>query len=106
MDYRLVLSNLKIVELQFLVTVDNEVSCHVTLGNFQRWLQDGKCSLIYQRLISNEKTKVTQFARLCKIMTCLFEADTKIIFAHNFVTNDTYKEELQEQSNKQELVTK
>ena len=35
-DYRLVLSNLKIVELQFLVTVKNDVSCHVTLGYSQR----------------------------------------------------------------------
>ena len=32
MDNRLVLWNLKIVELQFLVTVDNDVSCHVTWG--------------------------------------------------------------------------
>ena len=32
MDYRLVLSNLEIVELQFLVTVDNDVSRHVTRG--------------------------------------------------------------------------
>ena len=29
MDYQLVLSNLKIVELWFLVTVDNDVSCHM-----------------------------------------------------------------------------
>ena len=32
MGYRLVLSNLKILELQFLVTVDNNVSCHMTCG--------------------------------------------------------------------------
>ena len=31
MDDRMVLSNLKVVELKFLVTVDNEVTCHVTL---------------------------------------------------------------------------
>ena len=36
MDYRLELSNLKIVELQFLVTVDNDVRCHVTSGDLQR----------------------------------------------------------------------
>ena len=33
MNHRLVLSNLKIVELQFLVTVDEDVSCSVTLGD-------------------------------------------------------------------------
>ena len=33
MNYRLVLSDLKIIEL--LVTVDNDVSCHVTLGIFR-----------------------------------------------------------------------
>ena len=31
MDDRMVLSNLKVVELKFLVTVDNDVTCHVTL---------------------------------------------------------------------------
>ena len=34
MDDRMVLSNLKIAELIFLVTVDNDVSCHLTLGDF------------------------------------------------------------------------
>ena len=51
--------------------VDNDISCHVTLGNFQRWPQGKNCSLTYQYLIFSEKTKVTQFARLCRIMTCL-----------------------------------
>ena len=32
MDYQLVLSVLKIANLQFSLTVDNDVSCHVTLG--------------------------------------------------------------------------
>ena len=32
MDYRMVLSNLKIAGVQFLVTVEKDVSCHVTLG--------------------------------------------------------------------------
>ena len=43
MHYRLVLSNLKIVELQFLVIVCNGVSCFVILGDFQRWPQGKKC---------------------------------------------------------------
>ena len=62
MDYRLELSNLKIVELQFLVTVDNDVRCHVTSGDLQRWTQGEKCSLAYQSLVYSEKTEVTQFA--------------------------------------------
>ena len=37
MDYRLVLSDLKIINLQVLLTVDNDVSCHVILGDFQNW---------------------------------------------------------------------
>ena len=37
MDDRLVLSNMEIVELQFLVTIDNDVRCHVILGDFQRF---------------------------------------------------------------------
>ena len=49
------LSNLKIVELRFLVP------------------QGKKCSFTYQYSISSEKIKVTQFARLCRIMTCLQE---------------------------------
>ena len=32
MDYRLVLSVLKIANLEFSLTVDNDVSCHLTLG--------------------------------------------------------------------------
>ena len=71
MDYRMVLSNLKIAGVQFLVTVEKDVSCHVTLGDFQRWLSGKKFSLTYQCLIFSEKTKVTQFARLCRIITCL-----------------------------------
>ena len=58
------LPNLKILELQFLVTVDNELSCHMTLEGFQ----GEKSSLTYQCSISSEKTKVNQFARLCRII--------------------------------------
>ena len=32
MDYRLVLSVLKIASLEFSLTADNDVSCHLTLG--------------------------------------------------------------------------
>ena len=35
MDYRLVLSDLKIMDLHLLLTVDNDVRCPVTLGDFQ-----------------------------------------------------------------------
>ena len=70
MDYRLVLSTLKFIGLQLLVSVWNDVSYHVNLGFFQRSHRGKICSLIYQWLLSSEKTKVTQFARLCKIMIC------------------------------------
>ena len=56
--YQLILWNLKIVEVQLLVTVENEVNCHVTLGDFQRWPQREKCSLTYECSISSEKTKM------------------------------------------------
>ena len=59
------------LEVHVLVTVDNEMSCHMILGSFQRWPQNEKCSLICQSSILSEKTKVTQFAILCRIMTCL-----------------------------------
>ena len=39
MDYRLVLSDLKIMDLHLLLTVDNDVRCPVTLGDFQEWSQ-------------------------------------------------------------------
>ena len=42
MDYQFVLSDLNVINLQFLLTVDNDVSCHVTLGDFQKWPQDKK----------------------------------------------------------------
>ena len=41
MDYQLVLSDLKIIDLQFLLNVNNDVGCHVTLGDFQK-LPHGK----------------------------------------------------------------
>ena len=34
MDYRLVFKNFKIVKLQFLMTVENDVTCHVNLKVF------------------------------------------------------------------------
>ena len=71
MNYQLVLSNFETVEFQVLVTVDNDVSYHVTLVDFQICPQSEKCSLTYQYAISSEKTKVTQFARLYRIMICL-----------------------------------
>ena len=69
MDYQLVLSNLKIVELWFLVTVDNDVSCHmIWWWDFQRWSQGEKWFLTDQCSISSEKTKVTQFTRLLSLL--------------------------------------
>ena len=56
-DYRLVLSNLKTAELQFLVSVGSDVNDHVTLENFQRWPQGVKYFLTYQCAISSDKTK-------------------------------------------------
>ena len=70
MDYRLVLSNLKIVEFQLLVTIDNDASCHVILEDFPEMTPKRK--MYFDLSIFNEKTKVNQFARLCRIMTCLF----------------------------------
>ena len=81
---RLVLSNLKIVELQFLATVDNDISYHLTLEDFQRWLQGEKCSLTYQYSISSEKAKATIFARLCRFINCLQGKITKAIKYKNF----------------------
>ena len=66
MNYRFVLSDLKIINLQFLLTVDNDISCHVTSGDFQKRPQGKKCYLTCQCSISSKKTKVTQFARLCR----------------------------------------
>ena len=71
MDYRLILSNLKFVDLQFFVTLDIDVKCHVNLGFFQRWPQGKKCFLTYHWSISSLKAKITQFARSFRIMTCL-----------------------------------
>ena len=71
MDYWLVLPVWKIINLQFLLTVDNDVSCCVTLGDFQKKPGVKKSSLTCQQSISSEKTKVTEFARLQRIMTCL-----------------------------------
>ena len=65
------IQNLKFVDVQFLVTVDIDVSCHVNSRVFQKWPKGEKYSLTYQWSIFSEKTKVTQFARLCRIMTCL-----------------------------------
>ena len=48
MGYRLVLSDLKIINPEFLLTVNNGVSRHVTLGDFQKWPQGKKCSLTCQ----------------------------------------------------------
>ena len=41
------------------------------MRDFHRWPQGEKCSLTFQCLISSENTKVTQFARFCRIITCL-----------------------------------
>lgn len=30
------INSLKIVDFKFLVTIDNDVSCHMTLGDFQK----------------------------------------------------------------------
>ena len=68
MDYRLVLSNLRFFDLQFWVTVDNYISCH----GFPEITPEQKYSLNYQYYIFSKKTKVTQFARSCRITTCLF----------------------------------
>ena len=65
----MVLSNSKIVELQFLVNVDNDVRYHVSLGDFQRIPQGERCYLTYHCFMSSEETKVTQFSRFCTIMT-------------------------------------
>ena len=67
-------------QLRTLVTANNEVSCHVTLGDFERWPQREKCSLIYYCLISSEKTKVIQLAKLCRIMTYLLEKMRSFFF--------------------------
>ena len=42
MDYHLVLPDFKIINLQFLLTADNGVSCLVTLGDFQKRPQGKK----------------------------------------------------------------
>ena len=68
-DYRLVLPDLKFVDLEFFVTVDNNVSCYVTLGDLKRWSHGEKRSVTHQCSISSEKTKVTQFSRFCRFMT-------------------------------------
>ena len=67
MNYPLVFSYLKIVKLLFLITVDNDL----------RGISRDECS------ISSEKIKVTQFARLCKIMTWLI---------HSFVLFTVYSD--------------
>ena len=90
--------------ISILVTVDNDVSCHVTLGDFQRWPQGEKCSLTYQFLISSEKTTITQFARLCRIMTCLFNKIVRLRSTASYwiknSTTDTFLEEVSESSQK------
>ena len=72
MDHWLVLISLKIADFKFLVTIDNDVSCHMTLGDFQKWPWGGKCYLTYQCSIYSEKTNVNQFARLCRT-NCLLK---------------------------------
>ena len=74
-DYRLVLSDLKFVNLEFFVTVDNNVSCYVTLGDLKRWSHGEKRSVTHQCSISSEKTKVTQFSRFCRFMTYTYLSD-------------------------------
>ena len=70
---RLLLSDLKIVDIRILLNVDNYVSCHVTLGisrnnpNVEKFIW----TFNVRYNISSEKTKVSQFARLCRIMTCV-----------------------------------
>ena len=61
----------EIVELQFLVTVDNNVSCHVTFGDFQRWPKGALWFINVGYPVRKKFAQVTQFARLCRILTCL-----------------------------------
>ena len=75
MLYRFALSVLRIANLQFSLTVDNGVSCHVTLKDFYKLSQGEKCYLTCQCLISSKKTKVTLFAKLCSTMTCLWRLE-------------------------------
>ena len=65
----------------------NDANCHVTLGDFQRWPQGEKCSLTYQYSISNEKTKVTQFTRLYRIITCLVRFNSSLFENQDYVSN-------------------
>ena len=59
MNYQLVLSDLKFVNLDILLAVSNDVSCT------SLW---GKYSLTIQCLIPNDDTKITQFVTLYRIM--------------------------------------
>ena len=68
-------------------TEDNDVSCHVTSRDFEKRPQGEKWSLTCQCSISSKKTKVTRFARLCRIMTCLLHIDQSVeceYFSSNF----------------------
>ena len=85
MNYRLVLSNLKFVVLQFLVTIDIDVSCHVNIRVFQIWPKGKRCTLTYQCSISSEKTKVTQFVSLCRIMACLVRTSEMASYKKNTI---------------------
>ena len=54
MDYHLVLPDLKIINLQFLLTADNGVICLVTLGDFQKRPQ-GKKILFDQSILDIQR---------------------------------------------------
>ena len=45
----------------FLVTVDNEVSCHVTLGDFEGWSKGKKSSISVNVQYSMRKQRLLNF---------------------------------------------
>ena len=82
MDYRLVLSNLKCVDLWFLVTVNIDVSCYMNLGFFSRCGTRARDAIwiIHDRF----QMWTTQFSRLCRIMTYLLPIIKKQFKKHFF----------------------
>ena len=66
------LSDLKTVDPQLLLTVNSDIGCHMTLRDLQKWHPGIKLFMTHQCSISSEKIKVTQYALSCRIMASLY----------------------------------
>ena len=83
MDYHLVLPDFKIINLQFLLTADNGVSCLVTLGDFQKRPQGKKIWFDQSMLDIQRDSKVPLLS--ISLFDFLFPPSSFPSFPTNFI---------------------